>query len=202
MLPTHTHPTESSALAPDATDTLRQQLTDGHARHALIAKMETRELRTLFLKLTRHLPHGRSGLSCEWAFRNAARSTDPIDPRGMDLRDLLREVMQTAVDTADESVIDGTQIDITRYLDSIKAHVFAVIPDNEPKPLAESTVHATKETAEALAAMAEAGTTRQASAIENAMEQAQEAVVAIHKFHRAADRGLRMGSRQSMQQRA
>lgn len=186
--------TQSSAPA-----ALRDRLHSSYEQHALARRLDDITLRDLFNKLTRHLPHGRVGLPSESSFTNAQRTVDPIAPRGLDLREILTEVVNAAVATGDAKIVAATQLEVTRYLDQIKTQAFAAIPEPDaPHSIALAVVDSIKEGAEAVACLGEAGTTRSTSTLERADREVDEAVASFHRVKRVIGQHLRAGQRQSM----
>lgn len=172
-------------------DDLRIAVQKGHYAPSLLEKLANRRLRTAFLRITRSLPAGRASvLGWKSAFDNAARDECPINPKGQELRDCLRSVMTAAVRTNDQLTIDAARADVEAYLSLIAEQVFSVIPGFDASAFASATVDATRETSEFVAAAAEAGTTRNASAIERARREGLEARHAIEAFDDAAGRIL------------
>jgi hypothetical protein len=171
---------------------LRVALASSHRRNSLMdrledvrledVRLEDVRLKDAFLALTSGLPRGRASFAGRSTFDNAARAEFPIAPRGRDLRDFLRELMLAAVETGSQQVVRETRVLISRFLGEIQAQVYAVAPTTDTPSLSSATVTAAKETAEALAAIAEAGTTRCLSAIETAHKEADEAIVSLSAF--------------------
>ncbi len=170
----------------------RVALIAGSKQASLVGKLEDRKYRNAFLLLTRYLPRQRASVPAyESHFHNVSRPAgECVTPKGQDLRDLLRAVMQAAVDTNDRATIEATQFEIESFLTVLVDQVFAVIPGFDASAFANCTVDATREVAEFEAAAAEAGTTRNPSAIERAAREGIEATAAIEKFEAAATRQL------------
>lgn len=161
---------------------LRFALHESYQRPVLRERLHNRladiRFKEAFLALTNASPRGRADFP--------ARADNAIPPKGQDLRDFLQGVMRAAVNTGDATVIAGTQQNVTRFIAELHAQVMSIAPSSETPSLVQATVSATKETAEALAAMAEAGTTRCQTAVERAVREGQEAIAHIQKFNESA----------------
>jgi hypothetical protein len=165
---------------------LRFVLADQHRRRSLVNRLEDIRIRDAFLNLTQGFERGRAAVPFRSAFDNAARNECPTEPKGLDLRDFLRALMTAAANTESQATVDATKLYVSRFLGEIQAQAFAVAPMSATPSLADATVCAARETSEALAAIAEAGTTRNPTAIERAVKESDEAVAHISAFRMSA----------------
>jgi hypothetical protein len=151
-----------------------------------------RRLRDAFLALTRHLPNGRSSVPTHRShFDNVARPDGQcIAHRGQGLRDLLQDVMRAAVETGDQLTIDETRTEIESFLTIMLDQVLSVIPRSSAAAFAAATVEATRDVAEFEAAAAEAGTTRDPSAMQRAARVGLKAEHSIEAFGAEVSRQL------------
>lgn len=161
---------------------LRFALSHGNQHRALHCRLEDIRLKEAFLALTVGFPNGRAAVPFRSSFDNCARAENPIPPKGQELRDFLRGLMLAAAATGNADIIARTKLQITRYLGELQAQAFAVAPTRDTPSLMTATVDAAKETSEALAAIAEAGTTRCPTAIERATRETDEAIVSLRMF--------------------
>jgi precorrin-2 methylase len=171
---------------------LATSLGEAHKQRSLIRKIADRRFRAAFLALTDALPRGRNDVpTYASAFNEAARSDErAIAPKGYDVRDLLRAVMDAAVATGGRQVIDDTQLAIERYLNEMRLWIFATVPGFDASAFAHATVEVGRDLAAAQAAITEAGTTRNTSAIETAERVCEKAELSIERFESEADRVL------------
>lgn len=164
---------------------LAQRLHDA----SLAARLATARLTDAWMATVKHLPARPPTIRHLWD--NAVRSESPIRPKGSELLDALRLVVASAVATHDRAIIDATALEIGRYFDELRAQALAGVPVMESPSLTAATMTATKETTEAVSAIAAAGITRSHSEIERALAESDEAIVAIHAFRETAGRMVR-----------
>lgn len=149
------------------------------------ARMQRRVLTTAFLAIPRHLS---SRPEPRHVFDNVG-CNGRVAPRGADLIETCQVAMRAAIATGDAATIELTQVEIIAYYDVCLSQALCESPLIDGVAMPEAAVAAAKETAEALAAIADAGTTRTPAAIERATKESGEAIVSLELFRQSA-RGI------------
>lgn len=160
------------------------------ARFAIDPRLLDRRLTTAFLRIPRHLPCRPEP---RHVFDNVARKDNPLPPKGADLLALYRGVMEAAIATKDLGIIERTQFEIIAYHDELLAQALADSPLMTNVAFEDIACHAMKETAEALAAIGQAGTRRGPAAIEEAVRESGEAIESLQTFREQVARIPRRG---------
>lgn len=151
-------------------------------------RLQDRRLAAAFLGMPRHLarrPEPRH------VFDNVARDESPLPPKGKDARDVARCVMRAAIDTGDARVIHDTHLEIARFFDELKGQALIDCPASELPTLNHAMVAAARRASHLLGDIAEAGTLRSETAIEQALRDADETIVSIEVFREAAGHAIR-----------
>lgn len=161
----------------------RQQLFGGGSlpkQHRMDERRQDVTLSAKWLAIPRHLKARPEPSS---PFDNVARRDNPIQPKGADLRDYLRDVvMAAAIATGDDAKMLGTQAEISAYLDEIATQVFSRLPAHLRAPLEAAAVVAVREAAEATEAIAHAEIVRCPQLREVAVREAAQAIPALQLY--------------------
>lgn len=152
-------------------------------------RFQQRRIVGAFLEMVGALPGGRPEPRSWW--NNAARTDNPVPPKGYDAVLAGQITLQAAIASGDAHVIEETARRVEHYFDELKAAALAPYLERTGGSVEMPIMATSRETADVLAALPEIGLRRGCRAtLERVLREGREAVTQLLQFNRSIEREL------------